>query len=63
MARIMPILYTILGRKRLYRIIAQGEYAAIDKYAPFVARFPEIESLKNDERHHGDVVMGLLVNG
>ena len=42
MARIMPILYSILGRKRLYRIIAQGEYAAIDKYAPFVARFPEI---------------------
>lgn len=63
MARIMPILYSILGRKRLYRIIAQGEYAAIDKYTPFVARFPEIESLKNDERRHGDVVMGLLVNG
>jgi rubrerythrin len=62
MARIMPLLYTVLGRKRLYRLIAQGEYAAIDKYQPYVERFPEMESVKNDEKRHGDVVMGLLAN-
>ena len=63
MARIMPLLYTILGRKRLYRLIAKGEYAAIAKYRPYVERFPEMESVKKDERRHGDVVMGLLTNG
>ena len=60
MAFILTLLYTIIGRKRLYKIIAQGEYAAIEKYQPFAERFPEMESVKNDEKRHGDIVMGLL---
>ncbi len=60
MAMIVPLLYTLLGRKRLYRIIAKGEYAAVEKYQPVVDRFPEVESVKNDERRHGDMVMSLL---
>ncbi len=60
MAFILTLLYTILGRKRLYKIIAQGEYAAIEKYRPIAERFPEMESVKNDEKRHGDIVMGLL---
>ncbi len=60
MAMIVPLLYTLLGRKRLYCIIAKGEYAAVEKYQPVVDRFPEVESVKNDERRHGDMVMSLL---
>ncbi len=60
MAVIMPWLYRILGRKCLYTLIAKGEYAAIAKYEPFVGRFPQMESVKNDEKRHGDVVSGLL---
>ena len=32
MARIMPILYCLLGRKRLYKLIAKGEYDAAVGY-------------------------------
>lgn len=27
------------------------------------ARFPEVESVKNDEKRHGDIVSGLLQKG
>lgn len=59
-AILLPLLYTILGRKRLYKMIAQGEYAAFETYQPVVDRFPEVESVKNDEKRHGDTVMQLL---
>lgn len=60
MARIMPILYYVLGRKRLYKLIAKGEYDAAVGYEHLIADFPEVESVKNDEHRHGDIVLGLL---
>ncbi len=60
MARIMPILYYLLGKKRLYKIIAKGEYDAAVAYEHLIADFPEVESVKNDEHRHGDIVSGLL---
>ena len=57
---LLPILYKILPRSVLYRAIAQGEYAAVKTYAPVAEKFPEVESVKNDEKHHGDTVKGLL---
>lgn len=60
MAVMMPLLYTVLGRKRLYRMIAKGEYAAAEKYQSVLERFPEVESVKNDENRHGDMVTALL---
>lgn len=60
LATLLPILYKILGRKRLYPMIAKFEYGAVDTYAPVVERYPEIESVKNDEKRHGDTVLGLL---
>lgn len=60
MAIVLPLLYSIIGRKRLYGLIAKGEYAAVEKYQAVVEKFPEIESVKNDEKRHGDMVMALL---
>ena len=60
LAILMPILYKIIGKKRLYPLIAKGEYAAAENYAPVVEKFPVIESVKNDETRHGDTVAGLL---
>lgn len=58
----LPLLYRLLGRKRLYPLIAQGEYAAVKTYQPVVERFPETSSVRDDEKRHGDTVMALLEN-
>ena len=60
MARIMPLLYYILGKKRLYKMIAKGEYDAAIGYEHLIKDFPEVESVKNDEKRHGDIFSGLL---
>ena len=56
----LPILYKVLGKKRLYPLIAKGEYDAEKNYAPVVERFPETKSVQADEKRHGDTVKGLL---
>lgn len=38
----------------------QGELDAVKNYAPVAEKFPEVESVKNDEKRHGDTVKGLL---
>ena len=60
LATVVPLLYKVLGKKRVYPIIAKGEYGAENNYQPVADKFPEIESVKNDEHRHGDTVMGLL---
>ncbi|MCR4926280.1 MAG: rubrerythrin [Clostridiales bacterium] len=62
LATIVPVLYKLIGRKKLYPIIAKNEYGAVNTYKPIADKFPEIESVKNDEKRHGDTVMGLLKN-
>ena len=59
-AVIMPLLYRILGKKRLYKLIAKGEYDAATGYEHLIADFPDVESVKNDEKRHGDIVSGLI---
>ncbi len=59
-AVMLPILYRIIGKKRLYPLIAKGEYDAEKNYEPVVAKYPEVESVKNDEHRHGDMVLSLL---
>lgn len=58
----VPLLYKIIGRKKLYKIIANGEYHAADIYRPVCDKFPEIESVMNDEKRHGDIVSSLIKN-
>ena len=59
-AVVIPLLYRVIGKKKLYPVIARGEYDAVKKYEPVAARFPEVESVKNDEQRHGDTVLALL---
>ena len=59
-AIVIPLLYRIIGKKKLYPIIAGKEYEAEKKYASVAARFPEVEEIKSDERRHGDTVQALL---
>ena len=57
---LLPILYKIFPRWILYPAIAQGEYAGVQTFAPVAEKFPQVESVKNDEKRHGDTVKGLL---
>ena len=59
-AVLLPILYRVLGRKRLYPLIAKGEYDAAKTYEPVAKRFPSVQSVKADEKRHGDTVLALL---
>ena len=56
----IPLLYKIIGKKKLYPMIAKGEYDAEKKYEPVVAKYQEVEKVKNDEHRHGDMVLALL---
>lgn len=60
LATLLPILYRLIGRKRLYPVIAKFEYAAVNTYAPVAERFPTVQSVKDDEKRHGDTVTELL---
>lgn len=60
MAVVLPLLYRLLGKRWLYRMIAKGEYDAAVAYEHLIADFPEVESVKNDEKRHGDIVSALL---
>ena len=65
-AILVPLLYRCFGKKIVYPIIARKEYDAVKTYEPVVARFPSVQSVKDDEQRHGDTVKGLLdgtVNG
>lgn len=57
------ILYSLLGKKILYPLIAKFEYAAIPGYEELMKDFPEVESVKDDEKRHGDTLNSLLENG
>ena len=57
---VVPIMYRVLGQKKVYPIIADAEYKAADKYKHIVSKFHDLETVMNDEVHHGDAVKGLL---
>lgn len=62
-ARAVTILYHILGKKILYPLIARFEYDAIPKYRALERDFPELGSVMNDEKRHGDTLNELVKNG
>lgn len=55
--------YRILGKKLAYPIIAHFEYSAISGYEKLVKDYPEVVSVKNDEKRHGDTIRALAKNG
>ena len=56
----VPLMYRVLGKKKVYPIIAKGEYDAAEKYKHIIDDFPEVVEVMNDEVHHGDAVKGLI---
>ena len=60
LARIVTMLYRLIGQKRLYKIIARNEYAAFDGYEHLIADFPEVDSVRHDEKRHGDIISSLI---
>ena len=63
LAVLMPILYKVIGKKRLYPLIAKGEYGAVKTYQPVAEKYPQVQSVKADEKRHGDTVIALLHGG
>lgn len=59
-AIVVGMLYHLLGRERLYKLIAKGEYAAAKKYEALIEKFPTVASVRDDEMRHGDSVSALL---
>lgn len=62
-ARAVVVLYHMIGKRALYPLIARFEYGAIPGYEALEKEFPEVESVKNDEKRHGDTLKALLENG
>lgn len=60
-ATVLPVLQKILGWKFLLRIISKAEYSAYKKYEPTVAAYPETESVRDDEKRHGDILKKFTV--
>ena len=61
-AILIPMLYSLVGRKKLYPLIADGEYKAVKKYESLISEFGEVRSVQADEQRHGDTVLALLNN-
>ena len=59
-ARVLPILYKVIGPKILFSIIAQFEYHAARNYEHLIPQFPEVASVRDDETRHGDILTSLL---
>lgn len=59
-AILLPLLYRVIGKKRLYPLIAKGEYDAAAKYEHLIPDFPEAAKVRDDETHHGNMIMALL---
>ena len=59
-AIMIPLMYRLIGKKKLYPLIAKKEYDAAKKYEGLLAAFPQVERVKNDETYHGDAVLSLL---
>lgn len=59
-AVLVSSLYRMLGRRKLYPKIVQGEYDAGKSYEPLIRQYPQIESIAEDEQRHGERIKGLL---
>ena len=59
-ATMLPILQKIMGWKLLINIISEAEYSAWKTYEPVVEMFAEVDSVRNDERRHGDILRDYL---
>lgn len=58
-AILLGVLAHIVGWKILLYLIAQGEYSAYRKYGGLIKDFPEVNSVRDDENRHGDIMLAM----
>lgn len=56
------ILFSLLGPKKLFNMVAQGQYDAAKKYESWVKIFPSLEKVISEEKQHGDILNELSKN-
>ena len=57
---LIPLLYRTIGKERTYKLIADGEYSAAERYKTLVCTFQDVVDVMNDETRHGDTVKELI---
>jgi rubrerythrin len=57
---LIPFLYKTIGREKTYKLIADGEYSAAEKYKTLACTFADVKTVMGDEARHGDMVKGLI---
>ena len=60
LANIVICMSYIIGKKRLLQFMAKTEHKALESYKPFVAQYPELESMRLDEGRHGDILEDII---
>ncbi len=58
-ATAVSLMYQLLGRKKAFTIVSNGEYDSINSYKPLLAEFPDIQEIMDDENRHGDLMKEL----
>lgn len=58
-AKILGIVFKLMPKKMIFKLIAKGEYAGGDSYKPYVKDYYEFEEMMNDEYRHGDIFIAL----
>lgn len=52
----VAVMYKALGRRLMFTVMSNFEYAAYDKYATYYEKYPELASVGKDEIKHGDIL-------
>ena len=60
LAKVVPVLMNILGKKNTFKIIAKLEYNTYDSYGGWLEKYPEILAVQADEKKHGDLAMKIV---
>lgn len=50
----------VIGKKQTLKFLAKVEHKALETYKPYVAEYPELESMRLDEGRHGDLLDGIV---
>ncbi len=58
-AILVPCLMSIIGKRRIFKLIAGQEYAAEFKYEEIIIKYPSVVDVQKDEHMHGDRMMDI----
>lgn len=57
-ARLVVLLYRLIGLKKLLRILSSGEKKASLSYQAFLTDYPALEQVANEELKHAELLAG-----